>query len=66
MVTLCFQVGFGDPLEIDGEPFRVVRPPDYQPDETEAESKRDETPSLSFTTETMSWMKVEIDIYFCH
>merc|ERR1711974_333340 len=42
------EVGFSDPLEND-EPFKVVRP---------ADSKADETPSLSFTTETLSsWMR---------
>ena len=51
------EIGFSDPLEND-EPFKVVRPPDYTEEEVAAESKRDETPSLSFsTTECSSWMR---------
>jgi len=58
------EVGFSDPLENE-EPFKVVRPADYN--EEEAEEKRDEMPSLSFsTTETLSsWMReanVDADI----
>ena len=30
---------------------------DYSEEEKDVESKRDETPSLSFTTETSSWMR---------
>eukprot|EP00095_Tigriopus_kingsejongensis_P003097 snap_masked-scaffold1025_size69488-processed-gene-0.4 protein:Tk03097 transcript:snap_masked-scaffold1025_size69488-processed-gene-0.4-mRNA-1 annotation:"hypothetical protein D910_05908" len=50
------EIGFSDPLEND-DPFKVVRPADYTEEELQAESKRDETPSLSFTTETSSWMR---------
>ena len=52
------EIGFSDPLEND-DPFRVVRPADYTEEEAQAgESKRDETPSLSFsTTECSSWMR---------
>merc|ERR1711899_110253 len=52
------QVGFSDPLENE-EPFKVERPAGYDPGEEEKEdAKHDETPSLSFTTETMSsWMR---------
>jgi len=60
------EVGFSDPLENE-EPFKVVRPADYNEEEAEEEAKHDETPSLSFsTTETLSsWMReanVDADI----
>merc|ERR1719410_859031 len=49
------EVGFSDPLENE-EPFKVVRPADYK--EEDKEGKADDTPSLSFTTETLSsWMR---------
>merc|ERR1711974_129253 len=51
------EVGFSDPLEND-EPFKVVRPADYKEEEEDKDAKADETPSLSFTTETLSsWMR---------
>lgn len=51
------EIGFSDPLEND-DPFKVIRPPDYTEEEVQAENRRDETPSLSFsTTETSSWMR---------
>merc|ERR1712223_1528962 len=51
------EVGFSDPLEND-EPFKVVRPADYKEEEEDKEGKADDTPSLSFTTETLSsWMR---------
>merc|ERR1719376_1160759 len=51
------EVGFSDPLENE-EPFKVVRPADYKEEEEDKDAKADETPSLSFTTETLSsWMR---------
>ena len=52
------EVGFSDPLENE-EPFKVVRPPDYNEELEEKGEKGDEAPSLSFsTTETLSsWMR---------
>jgi len=51
------EVGFSEPLEND-EPFKVVRPADYKEEEEDKDAKADETPSLSFTTETLSsWMR---------
>merc|ERR1719410_1069806 len=51
------EVGFSDPLENE-EPFKVVRPADYKEEEEDKEGKADDTPSLSFTTETLSsWMR---------
>jgi hypothetical protein len=51
------EVGFSDPLENE-EPFKVVRPAGYTGEEEKEDAKHDETPSLSFTTETMSsWMR---------
>merc|ERR1712112_563763 len=47
------EVGFSDPLENE-EPFKVVRPADYKEEEEDKEGKADDTPSLSFTTETLS------------
>lgn len=51
------EVGFSNPLENE-EPFKVVRPVGYTSDDKEEDAKHDDTPSLSFTTETMSsWMR---------
>lgn len=51
------EVGFSDPLENE-EPFKVQRPAGYTGEEEKEDAKHDETPSLSFTTETMSsWMR---------
>jgi hypothetical protein len=60
------EMGFSDPLENE-EPFKVIRPPDYNEEEAEEEKQHDDTPSLSFsTTETLSsWMReanVDADI----
>merc|ERR1712061_442197 len=60
------EMGFSDPLENE-EPFKVIRPADYNEEEAQEEAKHDETPSLSFsTTETLSsWMReanVDADI----
>jgi len=51
------EVGFSDPLENE-EPFTVKRPAGYTAEDEKEDAKHDETPSLSFTTETMSsWMR---------
>jgi len=52
------EVGFSDPLENE-EAFKVVRPPDYTEEAEDQRSRREETPSLSFSnTETLSsWMR---------
>jgi hypothetical protein len=40
------------------EAFKVVRPAGYTGEEAREDAKHDDTPSLSFTTETMSsWMR---------
>jgi hypothetical protein len=52
------EVGFSDPLENE-EPFKVVRPADYNEEEALEEAKHDNIPSLSISeTETLSsWMR---------
>lgn len=52
------EVGFSDPLENE-EAFKVVRPPGYTEEAEDQRSRREETPSLSFSnTETLSsWMR---------
>jgi len=61
------ECGFSDPLENE-EPFKVIRPADYNEEEGAEEAAHDNTPSCSFpsTTETLSsWMReanVDADI----
>jgi len=51
------EVGFSDHLENE-EPFKVVRPADYNEEEAEEEAAHDQTPSLSFSATTdSSWMR---------
>merc|ERR1711899_722851 len=51
------EMGFSDPLENE-EPFKVIRPPDYNEEEAEEEKQHDATPSLSFSATTdSSWMR---------
>merc|ERR1719418_189356 len=51
------EMGFSDPLENE-EPFKVIRPADYNEEEAAEEAEHDKTPSLSFSATTdSSWMR---------